>query len=542
MSNPTGQEQEYLELVNRMRTAPSAELNLLLKSTDPTTQANIDVALKQFGTNIDTVRSQWASLVSAAPLAWASELNNSAATHNQSMIAANLQAHVVPGGKDFKARITDANYDFNAIGENIFAAAESILYSHAGLAIDWGADDPNTPELEAIDGIQNPAGHRNILLSSAYREVGISITAENDPNTTNVGPLVITQDFGDRAALNGRAYILGVAFEDANNDNLYQNGEGLSTVQVKITNVDSKTTQTLTVGAAGGYQQLVDPGKYQVEFIRDGVIVQTQTTSISQTNPQNVKLDLVSSNKVSDSPVSVTVEQPTAIVEEILPVTIDMVKRTVGGENPDVVIPVMNFINDSKGISETIKNLVIPVINFGAHLQNGEPEHHLLDFSKDFSIATTPDLKAKTITVDFVEVTGEASYHNYAGLYRVDDATGKIGDLNPGDAGYTIAALKRSKEAGKDVEFDRKGTSTKSLEGGYIYAPFVVADGTVDQVLNSKNPATVSNVFFNYVKANADGYNHIKSLGANKFGFEDTFGGGDQDHNDLIFKVDAKIA
>ncbi len=533
MSNATGQEQEYLELINRMRAEPRDELDLLLKSTDPTTQANIDSALKQFGTNIDTVRSQWGSLTSAAPLAWASELNDSAAAHNQLMIAANVQAHTVTGEKEIKARLADAKYfkddlsDWKAVGENIYAATPSVEFSHTGLAIDWGADDLTTPDIiEAVDGIQNPAGHRTTLVSSDFREVGISITTENDPNTANVGPLVVTQDFGDRAALNGKAYILGVAFDDANNDKWYQDGEGISTVQVKITNVDSKTTQTVNVSATGGYQQLVDPGNYQVEFIRDGVVVQTRTTSISQSKPQNIKLDLVSSNLVSDFPVQTTVEPPNVIVEKpFVPViTTDMVKRTVSDNNTQ--------IND----------LVIPVLNFGDHLQNGEPEHHLFDFSKDFSLAATPDLKAKTITVDFVEVTADASYHNYAGLYRVDDATGKIGDLNPGDAGYMIAALKRSKEAGKDVEFDRKGTSTKSLEGGYIYAPFVVADGTVDQVLNSKDPATASHVYFNYVKANSDGYNHIKSLGANKFGFEDTFGGGDQDHNDLIFKVDAKIA
>jgi Domain of unknown function (DUF4114) len=103
------------------------------------------------------------------------------------------------------------------------------------------------------------------------------------------------------------------------------------------------------------------------------------------------------------------------------------------------------------------------------------------------------------------------------------------------------AALQRSKQANQGVEFDREGISAKTFDGGYIYAPFVVADGNVDQVLNSADPKTTPRVYFNYVAANADGFDHIKYLGANKFGFEDTFGGGDKDYNDLIFKVEANV-
>ena len=82
MSNPTAQEQEFLELINRIRTAPVAELDLLLNSSDPIANAAIDAALKQFQTNRNTLRSQWDKLNPAAPLAWSSALNQAAATHN----------------------------------------------------------------------------------------------------------------------------------------------------------------------------------------------------------------------------------------------------------------------------------------------------------------------------------------------------------------------------------------------------------------------------------------------------------------------------
>ena len=61
-------------------------------------------------------------------------------------------------------------------------------------------------------------------------------------------------------------------------------------------------------------------------------------------------------------------------------------------------------------------------------------------------------------------------------------------------------------------------------------------------MFTSQDPVKAPHVYFNYLAANQDGFDHIKSMGANKFGFEDTFGGGDRDYNDLIFKVDATVA
>ena len=46
-------------------------------------------------------------------------------------------------------------------------------------------------------------------------------------------------------------------------------------------------------------------------------------------------------------------------------------------------------------------------------------------------------------------------------------------------------------------------------------------------------------VYFNYVGANPDKVDHVRLLGNNTFGFEDLFGGGDRDYNDII--VQAKL-
>lgn len=515
MSNPTAQEQELLELVNRIRTAPVAELDLLLNSSDPIANAAIDAALTQFQTNRATLRSQWDLLKPVAPLAWSNSLKQAATAHNQVMIEADIQAHQIGTEQKLIDRIANAGYDLSqggAVAENIFAAVESIVYAEAGLAIDWGADNPATPELEAMDGIQTKTGHRDNLLSADYREVGLAVSSTSGLAKQNVGPTVVTQNFGNRGILDGKAYILGVAFDDKNLDGYYQAGEGISDIKVKLTNLATNISEALTVGATGGYQQLVDPGEYEVEFTQGGVI-QTASASISAQNPQNIKLDFVVPNLILQN----TVPEG-ALTKD--PTTIDMVKR--------------NDVNSTN-------KLVLPILDFGSNLQNGNLGSNLIDFTRDFTQASMPDLAFGNVNAKFTEVSAQASYHNYAGLYRVDDATGKIGNLNPGDAGYVTAALRRSKELNRGVELDRDGISAQNFDGGYIYAPFVVANGTVDQVLNSSDPKTTPYVYFNYVAANADGFDHIKSLGVNKFGFEDTYGGGDKDYNDLIFKVEATV-
>jgi hypothetical protein len=137
-------------------------------------------------------------------------------------------------------------------------------------------------------------------------------------------------------------------------------------------------------------------------------------------------------------------------------------------------------------------------------------------------------VKAASVTVG-----GSSSYDNFIGFYRVDDASGKIGTLDPSDAGYAQAAL------GRNVILYNKtaGNATPSIEGGGILAPYMIANGTPQDFL-AKNPTNqgsgnLPHVYFGFVGANPDKAQHIQLLGDNKFGFEDTFGGGDRDFNDV---------
>jgi predicted outer membrane repeat protein len=126
------------------------------------------------------------------------------------------------------------------------------------------------------------------------------------------------------------------------------------------------------------------------------------------------------------------------------------------------------------------------------------------------------------------EVNSEAAFDNTFGFYAVDDPTGRIGNLNPGDPGYAEAAIAQRLDL------------AVGLPGGKLLAPFVIADGTPEEFL-AKNPNNQSTqgtlAYFAYMGANPDRVDHIRLLGDNVFGFEDLFGGGDADFNDLVVQV-----
>jgi pimeloyl-ACP methyl ester carboxylesterase len=145
------------------------------------------------------------------------------------------------------------------------------------------------------------------------------------------------------------------------------------------------------------------------------------------------------------------------------------------------------------------------------------------------------DLRAATGTVQVgTSIRSDASYNNSIGLYRVDDATGRIGTLNPSDAGYAAAALRQAVLTLNKTQT----TAQQQLTGGAIYGTFIVANGTVQDFLtqNATNAGgeNVPHAYFNYVAANPDRVDHVRLLGDNKFGFEDFLGGGDRDYNDTV--------
>lgn len=616
MANPNAKEQYMLELVNRMRTNPEAEYDFLVNSTDP----DIQSAVNFFNVDLNVLQSQWNQLNPAQPVAWSNQLHDSAITHSQLMIDNDLQSHNLPNEPNLGDRIRNTGYQFTAAAENIYAFGRSVFESHAAFAIDWG---------NGANGIQNPPGHRNAIMSDRYREVGIGILPENNPST-RVGSLLTTQHFGNsqQLATTDTSWLLGTAFRDVDNDDFYSIGEGLSDITVNISGISNPSFSTsIQTQNAGGYQTLLSPGEYQVEFIRDNNTVKTEQVTIDD---ENLKLDLMIDGQtyqlddgrdahynpgngdaivfnaytVDSQPQTIdfisvglsNLGNPSAVFlyqdkdndkqpdsdEKILevdtnltdtqdfahiPITPTEVENTffVGAlyesqDNQPTWIPVDNNPSANQSWIAATDTGNLNLDSFSTSLLQGknwllrasssdtetpiEPaatDKNQLDIGTNLQKSNNIeliDLTNQTGTVNAtVEVTRDADYDNLIGFYAVNDASGgiKINDeiINPGDSRYKQAALENRITSLDLLQTDNRTEFDGTFEGGSIFAPFMIVDGSFNDALNDS-----AEVYFAYQGANTDNFDHIRLIDDNTFGFEDLPDGGDRDYNDMIVKMD----
>ncbi len=159
------------------------------------------------------------------------------------------------------------------------------------------------------------------------------------------------------------------------------------------------------------------------------------------------------------------------------------------------------------------------------------------------------DLRGVTqkVSAEFV-VNRNADYNNYISFYQVTDKNGGIdtngdrkADILVGQAGYTEAAV-GGRVAGIDLTVNNQGTATYTgtFEPGSIFAPFIIANGRPDAILDG-NPNNDPAVYFPFLGANPGNVDHINLLGNNTLGFEDLPNGGDKDYNDVTVRVNLSI-
>ena len=294
LHTPNIYEQELLELLNRTRLDPVGEFDRLIANvaTGQAVQDNITWAMEYFGVDVTALQNQFNNLSSVAPLAWNDNLALSSDRHSEAMIAADEQSHQLAGEESLGQRVNSAGYqNWSRVAENIYAYSYDMLYGHAGFMIDWGYDteDYNGGQLRSNwqslgDGIQDPAGHRDTILNGNLVEVGVSVIAE-DNSATQVGPNVITQNFGNR--FDYTPQLVGVVIADADGDRFYDAGEGLGGITVSA--VGDAGTFVTTTWAAGGYQMELPTGTYTVSFSGGALngVAQYQVTMGSV----NTKLD-----------------------------------------------------------------------------------------------------------------------------------------------------------------------------------------------------------------------------------------------------------
>jgi Calx-beta domain/Domain of unknown function (DUF4114) len=185
------------------------------------------------------------------------------------------------------------------------------------------------------------------------------------------------------------------------------------------------------------------------------------------------------------------------------------------------------FEDNNGGGDQDFNDLVVQIENASTVAPLGTAQQ---GFKEIFDLTSV-----STITPVTFEVKRDASYDNHVGFYKIEDVQGtiKVGTtlIKPGEAGYREAVI-QSRVTGIDLVGTNSQTITSNgnFQGGALYAPFLIANG------NSNN-ADYSNVYTAYSLGNADKATHVRLLGDNTFGFEDLYGGGDRDYNDIIVKA-----
>ena len=121
-------------------------------------------------------------------------------------------------------------------------------------------------------------------------------------------------------------------------------------------------------------------------------------------------------------------------------------------------------------------------------------------------------------------------------FYEIKNIDGAVTDpisgsiLLPGEPGYADAAINNANlNSNQLVLADASINSFDfTLQAGKLYAPVLINEEQ-------------SELYFAIAGANRDGLDHFNGVGANGWGIEDTFGGGDRDFDDIIIRFEVSI-
>ena len=276
IGQPTDEEQQYLEYLNRARMNPTVEGHLLATNADPDLQLSYDY----FVVDLPFMISSIATNPPAQPLAMNAQLVAAARFHTGDMFTNVYQGHVGAAGDTVANRITDAGYPYSTAAENVYSHAFSILHGHAGFEVDWG-DAPGS-----VGGMQNPPGHRNNIHYAGFREVGIGvINGTNSIGTNSVGPQLVTQNFGTRSGAGNVPMITGVAYYDFNGNNFYDLGEGIGGLTVDVA---GSSYYAVTADSGGYTVPVTTNGNYTITFTGNSL---TNQRVVAVSGLKNVKVD-----------------------------------------------------------------------------------------------------------------------------------------------------------------------------------------------------------------------------------------------------------
>jgi uncharacterized protein YkwD len=270
-STPNDAEQYMLQLVNMARTNPQAAVSYLKAHITPDVQATINY----YNVDLNATLSAIGSAKAQPPVAWNSDLAQSAMSHSQDMAQNNFQGHDSSNGTNPTQRMQGAGYSNpSSTGENVYAYATSVDQAMEAFLLDWGVSD---------DGHRQNIQQPNVNSQNAYRDVGIGVVSASGGS---VGPMVVTQDYGSQPS--EKAQVVGVAYNDTQGTGYYQVGEGDAGVTITAVNRATGQVSSTTTWATGGYELPLDNGSYRLIASVNGQVVGSQDITI---NGQNVEQD-----------------------------------------------------------------------------------------------------------------------------------------------------------------------------------------------------------------------------------------------------------
>lgn len=258
---PTAQEVLIVEMINRARANPSAEAS-------------------RYGIGLnDGISGTPISTAPKPPLAHNLFLIDSARAHSQWMLEEDVFDHTGVDGSSPGDRMEDAGYVFTGSwtwGENIAQGGTSgstinltdYAYSHH-------------------EGLFKSPGHRKNILSTGFREIGVGQKqGYYFADGTNWLSSMLTENF----ARSGSHYFLtGVVYNDTNNNDFYDVGEGLEGITISIDG------EGHAVFATGAYSIPLINGTYELNISGDALGNSVMHTV--EIDDANVKVDVIKNSE-----------------------------------------------------------------------------------------------------------------------------------------------------------------------------------------------------------------------------------------------------
>jgi hypothetical protein len=452
IGQPTDEEQLYLELLNRMRADPTAEAQRLSATTDP----NILSAYGQFAVDLSLMQAEFATNPPVPPLAMNAQLTTAARWHSGDMFTNQYQGHYQTNGTtvlDPGGRISANGYTASTWGENVFAYADSVLFGHAGFAVDWG---------NGTGGMQTPAGHRQNMLAPGFREVGIGVV---DGVNGSVGPQIVTQDFGTQ--FGSGPFLTGVVYYDFNGNGSYDLGEGVGGVTV---NTAGSAYYAVTANSGGYAIPVTSNGTYVLTFTAPGL---SNQLSVSVTSSQNKKADY----SLSYAPPVISGPNPAAL-NQANTYTFTAVPGATAYQWLDAVLSPFTLIEGAEtglGNVTVISSTGYSVITTSRHasgtssfnLVHSQPTDQSITLNRDLLVSATSQLT-------FAELLGSAFSNEVASAeissddgqtwQKVWTKAGNDGST-PVDSAFINQSISLAAYSGKMVQV----RFVYSYSGGYYY-------------------------------------------------------------------------